>query len=130
MPQTRECDYCGATIDPGTGTMFVRTNGTTVHFCSGKCEKNADLGREPRDLEWTEAGQAAGGEAVPESEEPEPETEPVAEEAGEGTAAPDLDEAEAGLDDQVAAETESSQESAADDADGEDSEDAGEEAEA
>jgi large subunit ribosomal protein L24e len=33
-----------------------------VHFCSSKCEKNADLGREPRDLEWTEAGQAEGGE--------------------------------------------------------------------
>jgi large subunit ribosomal protein L24e len=56
MPQTRTCDYCGQDIEPGTGTMYVFTDGHTMHFCSSKCEKNADLGREPRDLEWTDAG--------------------------------------------------------------------------
>jgi large subunit ribosomal protein L24e len=58
MPQSRVCDFCGDDIEPGTGTMFVKTDGSTVHFCSAKCEKNADLGREPRDLEWTEDGGA------------------------------------------------------------------------
>jgi large subunit ribosomal protein L24e len=58
MPQHRDCDYCGDDIEPGTGTMFVRKNGSTIHYCSAKCEKNADLGREPRDLEWTEDGGA------------------------------------------------------------------------
>jgi large subunit ribosomal protein L24e len=89
MPRTRECDYCGTEIEAGTGTMFVHVDGTTVHYCSAKCEKNADLGREPRDQEWTAAGQAAAGaEAEPESEpEPEPE-EP------EPEATPDLEEAE------------------------------------
>ena len=57
MPQTRECDYCGETIEPGTGTMYVYVDGQTVHFCSSKCEKNADLGRESRDVEWTSEGQ-------------------------------------------------------------------------
>ena len=47
MPRTNECDFCGGDIEPGTGTMFVHTDGSTVHFCSSKCEKNADLGREP-----------------------------------------------------------------------------------
>ena len=61
MPQNRDCDYCGSDIEPGTGTMFVHTNGSVVHFCSSKCEKNADLGREPRDLEWTEDGQSEEG---------------------------------------------------------------------
>ena len=61
MPQTRECDYCGADIEPGTGTMFVRTDGTVIHYCSSKCENNADLGSEPRDLEWTESGHTEGG---------------------------------------------------------------------
>lgn len=56
MPQTRTCDFCGADIEPGTGTMFVRSNGQTIQFCSSKCEKNADLDREARDLEWTEEG--------------------------------------------------------------------------
>ncbi|MFB6155588.1 MAG: 50S ribosomal protein L24e [Haloferacaceae archaeon] len=62
MPQQRTCDYCGADIEPGTGTMFVHTDGTIVHFCSSKCEKNADLGREARDLEWTAEGQQHEGD--------------------------------------------------------------------
>jgi large subunit ribosomal protein L24e len=66
MPQTRDCDYCGDDIEPGTGTMFVHVNGSITHYCSAKCEKNADLGREPRDLEWTEEG---GDHDTEESEE-------------------------------------------------------------
>ncbi|AOW79947.1 50S ribosomal protein L24e [Halodesulfurarchaeum formicicum] len=58
MPQTRTCDYCGDEIDQGTGTMYVKVSGETMYFCSSKCEKNAGLGREPRDLEW--AGQGDG----------------------------------------------------------------------
>lgn len=53
MPQTRDCSYCGGDIEPGTGTMFVSVDGRVTHFCSSKCEKNAGLGREARDLEWT-----------------------------------------------------------------------------
>jgi large subunit ribosomal protein L24e len=41
--------------------MFVRVDGTVIHYCSSKCEKNADLGREARDLEWTGDG-GRGGE--------------------------------------------------------------------
>ncbi|MFB6105794.1 MAG: 50S ribosomal protein L24e [Halobacteriaceae archaeon] len=60
MPQTRTCDFCGGDIPPGTGTMFVYRDGRTVYFCSSKCEKNADLGRESRQVEWT--ADAQGGE--------------------------------------------------------------------
>jgi large subunit ribosomal protein L24e len=63
MPQTRQCDYCGTDIEPGTGTMFVETDGTVTHFCSSKCEKNAGLGREPRDVDWTEQGRRASAAA-------------------------------------------------------------------
>ena len=69
MPRTRECDFCGADIEPGTGTMLVLNDGSTHHFCSAKCEKNVDLGREARDLEWTESGQRQSG---PQTTEPEP----------------------------------------------------------
>ncbi|KPN30509.1 Hl21/Hl22 [Halolamina pelagica] len=90
MPQNRTCDYCGDDVEPGTGTMFVRTNGSVIHYCSAKCEKNADLGREPRDLEWTEEG---GDHGVEEDvEEAEPETDAVEEEADEDEA--DSEEAE------------------------------------
>ena len=56
MVRTRDCDYCGTDIEPGTGTMLVHNNGSTTHFCSSKCENNADLGRESRNLGWTESG--------------------------------------------------------------------------
>ncbi|MDS0283313.1 50S ribosomal protein L24e [Haloarcula onubensis] len=58
MPRTRDCDYCGQDIEPGTGTMLVHNDGSTTHFCSSKCENNADLGREARNLGWTDAGRA------------------------------------------------------------------------
>ena len=95
MPRTAECDYCGTDIEPGTGTMLVLTDGTTIDYCSSKCEKNADLGREPRDLEWTAAGRPETDEAEQapaedadgesETEEPEPadEAEATADEAEE-----------------------------------------------
>lgn len=52
MVQKRTCDYSGQDIEPGTGTMFVKTDGTVLYFADSKCEKNYLLGREPRDLEW------------------------------------------------------------------------------
>ena len=87
MPQTRECDYCGSDIEPGTGTMFVQKDGSTTHFCSSKCENNADLGREARNLGWTESGYNASGEKQTDEET-------AAAEEEEADAAPDLEAAE------------------------------------
>ncbi|RRJ29209.1 50S ribosomal protein L24e [Halocatena pleomorpha] len=56
MPTTRTCDFSGEEIEPGTGIMYVRNDGTVLHFKDSKCEKNYFMGREARDLEWTEAG--------------------------------------------------------------------------
>ena len=148
MPRTAECDYCGADIEPGTGTMLVLTDGTTIDYCSAKCEKNADLGREARDLEWTAAGRAGTGEAA----------EDVSDEAGAdaedrdtdiedqgqavdapGEETPDLEAAEEAAEDAPGPEGEGEDEAAADaDADAaeavdedadEESEDADEESE-
>ncbi len=52
MVETRNCTFCGSDIEPGTGIMYVENDGTRYHFCSSKCEKNAELGRNPRDIEW------------------------------------------------------------------------------
>ncbi|ERH10593.1 MAG: LSU ribosomal protein L24E [halophilic archaeon J07HX64] len=46
------CDYTGEDIEPGTGKMFVQTDGTILWFKDSKAEKNYFLGRESRDLEW------------------------------------------------------------------------------
>ncbi|MCX2818391.1 50S ribosomal protein L24e [Haladaptatus sp. F3-133] len=59
--ETHDCTYCGSEIEPGSGVLLVRNDGERVRFCSSKCQKNADLGRPARDVEWTEV--------EPESEE-------------------------------------------------------------
>ncbi|RLM36967.1 50S ribosomal protein L24e [Haloarcula sp. Atlit-120R] len=110
MPRTRECDYCGADIEPGTGTMFVHKDGATTHFCSSKCENNADLGREARNLEWTDTARGDAGEDEAEAEEVEA----------------DADEAEAEAE---AAADEADEDAAADEADAEAEDEADEEAE-
>jgi large subunit ribosomal protein L24e len=51
MPE-RTCDYTGEDIEPGTGKMFVKTDGTVLWFKNSKAEKNYLMGRESRDLEW------------------------------------------------------------------------------
>ncbi|WP_336357789.1 50S ribosomal protein L24e [Haloarcula sp. CGMCC 1.6347] len=96
MPRTRECDYCGTDIEPGTGTMFVHKDGATTHFCSSKCENNADLGREARNLEWTDTARGEAGEVE----------EAVEDEAEEADAEPaaDADEAEADAEEAAADE--------------------------
>ena len=52
MVQERTCDYSGQEIEPGTGTMYVKNDGTVLWFADAKCEKNYRMGREARDLEW------------------------------------------------------------------------------
>ncbi|MUV49801.1 50S ribosomal protein L24e [Haloarcula sp. KBTZ06] len=103
MPRTRECDYCGTDIEPGTGTMFVHKDGATTHFCSSKCENNADLGREARNLEWTDTARGEAGAVETEVED----------EAEEAEAEPAADAEEADADDEEAAADEAD----ADDAD-------------
>ena len=53
MPVLRKCSFCGSKMEPGTGTLFVRNDGSTSWFCSRKCKKNAlKLGRNPRAVKW------------------------------------------------------------------------------
>jgi large subunit ribosomal protein L24e len=55
------CTFCGETLEPGTGKMFVKKDGTIYYFCSTKCQNNYRLGRVPRRVEWTAAGRKARG---------------------------------------------------------------------
>ncbi len=65
MVEKRTCDYTGEEIEPGTGIMYVRTDGSVLHFVDSKAEKNYLMGREARDLEWTEAGRREKGPRQP-----------------------------------------------------------------
>jgi large subunit ribosomal protein L24e len=123
MVEKRTCDYTGDDIEPGTGTMFVKTDGTVLHFKDSKAEKNYLLGREARDLEWTTTGrrQAERAQASRDAgatQEAEAEAEDDAPEADED------DEAEAvkGADEDVEADATEADEDAAE-ADEDDEED-------
>ena len=54
MVEQKLCSFCGDSIEPGTGRLFVRKDGVTFSFCSNKCFKNMMvLKRFPRDTRWT-----------------------------------------------------------------------------
>jgi len=97
MVSTRTCDFSGEDIEPGTGIMYVRNDGTVLHFKDRKAEKNYFMGREARDLEWTQAGRAAKDTRRPQGTEAEPEPERESETDAEEEPAdtPDLEAAEA-----------------------------------
>jgi len=56
MVEQHLCSFCGEQIEPGTGKMYVRKDGTTLLFCTNKCYKNMiELKRVPRNITWTKA---------------------------------------------------------------------------
>ncbi|MDH7593528.1 MAG: 50S ribosomal protein L24e [Methanomicrobiales archaeon] len=61
MVESRICSFCGRGVEPGTGMMFVRKDGTIYYFCDTKCRRNHELGRVPRRVRWTAAGRKARG---------------------------------------------------------------------
>lgn len=67
MPVRRSCSFCGNEIEPGTGKMFIRKDGTVFLFCSHKCQSNMlKLGRVPRWTPWTQAFRRAAGRVAAE----------------------------------------------------------------
>ena len=54
MVERRICSFCGQEIEPGTGRIHVRKDGTVYQFCTSKCFKNmVELKRVPRRTAWT-----------------------------------------------------------------------------
>jgi len=52
----RQCSFCAREIEPGTGMMFVKRDGTVFHFCSSSCRKQQlYLGRVGHRFKWTRA---------------------------------------------------------------------------
>lgn len=51
---SKVCSFCGKSIEPGTGKMYVKRDGTVLLFDTNKCYKNMiQLKRVPRTTEWT-----------------------------------------------------------------------------
>ena len=38
---------------PGIGIVYVKKDGTASNFCSRKCRKNQELGRDKKKFKWT-----------------------------------------------------------------------------
>ena len=54
MPERRICTFSGEEIEPGTGMMFVRRDGSILWFKNSKARKNlVKLGRNARRVKWT-----------------------------------------------------------------------------
>ncbi len=52
---SKRCSFFGAPIEPGTGKMYVKKDGTILFFDANKCYKNMiELKRVARTTEWTE----------------------------------------------------------------------------
>ncbi len=48
------CSFCGKSIIPGTGKIFVQNTGKMLYFDGLKCEKNMlKLKRKAHKLKWT-----------------------------------------------------------------------------
>lgn len=57
-----KCSFCGEEIEQGTGSKFIKNDGTVFNFCSSKCRKNKlALKRNPAHLKWTEVHRAKKG---------------------------------------------------------------------
>lgn len=48
-----ECSFCGHVIKPGTGIMYVRSDGVVLNFCSRKCMSYYLMKKDPRKYKWT-----------------------------------------------------------------------------
>jgi large subunit ribosomal protein L24e len=82
--EIRYCSFCGEKLEPGTGKMYIRKDGSILYFDSSKCEKNyLKLKREARDVLWTKEGQEARksrSKAVKNQNEVKEETKPAVQE--------------------------------------------------
>lgn len=89
MVEQHLCTFCGEQIEPGTGKMYVKKDGTVWLFCTNKCYKNmVDLKRVPRNVTWTKAYAAKKNLIMATKEKAEVKAEPVAVEKVEKKAEP------------------------------------------
>jgi len=54
MVERRKCSFCGKEIEPGTGKIYAKKDGTVLYFDKNKCQKNMlKLKRIPRRVKWS-----------------------------------------------------------------------------
>jgi large subunit ribosomal protein L24e len=60
MVDRRNCNFCGNIIEPGTGKMYVKIDGSVFFFDKHKCFVNlVELKRVPRETRWSTLSSSA-----------------------------------------------------------------------
>ena len=55
MVKKYTCSFCGTDVEPGTGSIYVKGDGSLLYLCSSKCRRSEIyLKRRARRLKWTE----------------------------------------------------------------------------
>ena len=61
MPERRICSFTHEEIEPGTGMMYIKRDGSVFWFKDSKARKNMlKLKRNPRRLKWTRRYEKGG----------------------------------------------------------------------
>jgi large subunit ribosomal protein L24e len=64
MAEQRVCSFCGLPLEPGTGTMYVKKDGSVFYFDRRKCRQSYHFGRLARKLKWTRHFPRGGAQAA------------------------------------------------------------------
>ena len=60
MVDRRNCNFCGNIIEPGTGKMYIKIDGSVFFFDKHKCFVNlVELKRVPRETRWSSLSSSA-----------------------------------------------------------------------
>lgn len=46
------CSFCKQNYEFPKGTTVVQKDGNPRHYCSSKCKKNSEMGRDNRKVKW------------------------------------------------------------------------------
>lgn len=66
--EQRICSFCGNPIEPGTGKMFIKKDGSVFYFDNARCQSSLlDKGRLARRLKWTRHYPRGGEKAAQEA---------------------------------------------------------------
>ena len=54
------CSFCKESYEFPRGITVVQKDGTPKHYCSSKCRKNAEMGRDNRKVKWVKKKRKKG----------------------------------------------------------------------
>lgn len=69
MVEQRVCSFCGYPLEPGSGTMFIKKDGSVYYFDKRRCQVSLlKQGRLARRIKWTRHYPRAGQQAALEAQ--------------------------------------------------------------